>query len=636
MSGRSGTRVVAQDRQAWLRWGGAGLLMLAFAAVAGHARAEDQKIITSHGISTFGDLKYGPDFTPDYVNPNAPKGGEIAESAFGTFDSLNPYSVKGNTAAGAAFPYETVLTGTADEIGASYCLMCTTMEYPEDRSWVIFHLRDDVKFSDGTPMTADDVIFSYNIFATKGLSDFRTIFNAEVDKAEVIDAHTVKFTFKPGIPYRDLPASMGGLPVISKADYETHKRDLEESSLEPFLGTGPYMLDHLVAGQTVVYKRNPNYWGENLPINRGQNNFDTIRYEFFADPTAAFEGFKGGAYTFRQETSSKSWATQYDIPSVQSGQIKKAELPNGNKASGQAFVFNLRRDKFKDPRVREAIGMMFNFEWSNKTLFYGFYTRINSVWENSYLAATGAPGPDEVAVLKPLVDAGLEPVSILTDPPIAAPTSGEAQLDRSNLRKASKLLDDAGWAAGDDGLRRNAAGETLSVEVLNSNAAFDRVITPFVENLKALGIDARLNDVDDAQFEVRTRPPSFDFDLITSNARGGMEPGDDIKQFYTSATADNSSFNVMGLKSPAVDKMADVVAAAKTKDEMITDTKALDRVLLAERFWVPQWYKPTYWVAYYDMFEHPANLPPFALGELNFWWYNADKAAALKASGALR
>ena len=342
------------------------------------------------------------------------------------------------------------------------------------------------------------------------------------------------------------------------------------------------------------------------------------------------------AYTFRQETSSKSWATQYDIPSVQSGQIKKAELPNGNKASGQAFVFNLRRDKFKDPRVREAIGMMFNFEWSNKTLFYGFYTRINSVWENSYLAAAGAPGPDEVAVLKPLVDAGLEPASILTDPPIAAPTSGEAQLDRSNLRKASKLLDDAGWAAGDDGLRRNAAGATLDVEVLNSNAAFDRVITPFVENLKALGIDARLNDVDDAQFEVRTRPPSFDFDLITSNARGGMEPGDDIKQFYTSATADNSSFNVMGLKSPAVDKMADVVAAAKTKDEMITDTKALDRVLLAERFWVPQWYKPTYWVAYYDMFEHPANLPPFALGELNFWWYNADKAAALKASGALR
>ena len=299
-------------------------------------------------------------------------------------------------------------------------------------------------------------------------------------------------------------------------------------------------------------------------------------------------------------------------------------------------MFNLRRDKFKDPRVREAIGMMFNFEWSNKTLFYGFYTRINSVWENSYLAAAGAPGPDEVAVLKPLVDAGLEPASILTDPPIAAPTSGEAQLDRSNLRKASKLLDDAGWAAGDDGLRRNTAGETLSVEVLNSNAAFDRVITPFVENLKALGIDARLNDVDDAQFEVRTRPPSFDFDLITSNARGGMEPGDDIKQFYTSATADNSSFNVMGLKSPAVDKMADVVAAAKTKDEMITDTKALDRVLLAERFWVPQWYKPTYWVAYYDMFEHPANLPPFALGELNFWWYNADKAAALKASGALR
>jgi microcin C transport system substrate-binding protein len=632
---RSAVHARTLDLGATRRLGAAGLALVTLAVVAHAARAEDQKIITSHGISTFGDLKYAPDFTPDYVNPAAPKGGEISEWAFGTFDSMNAYSVKGTAAAGSTLAYESILTGTADEIGASYCLMCTTMDYPADRSWVTFHLRDDVKFSDGSPMTADDVVFSFNIFATKGLSDFRTVFNKEVDKVEAPDAHTVKFTFKPGIPTRDLPASVGGLPIISKADYAAKKLDLEASSLTPFLGTGPYVLDHLVPGQTIVYKRNPDYWGEKLPINKGQNNFDAIRYEYFADPNAAFEGFKGGAYTFRQENSSKSWAKDYDFPLVQSGQIQKVELPNGQKAPGQAFVFNLRRDKFKDPRVREAVGLMFNFEWSNKTLFYGSYTRINSVWENSYLAASGAPSTEELAILKLLVDKGYEPASILTDPPITAPASGDSQLDRKNLRKASALLDAAGWKPGADGIRVNDKGEPLKVDVLNDNPAFDRVITPFVQNLKALGIDATLTDIDSAQMDVRTRPPTFDFDMITSNARAGMEPGDDIEQFYGSATADNSSFNVMGLKSPAVDALAQVVKAAKSKEELIVATKALDRVLLAERFWVPQWYKASYWLAYYDMYDHPATLPAYALGELSFWWYDADKAAKLKASGAL-
>ncbi len=632
---RSAVKARVLDRSQGLRWGAAGLAILALAAIAHPLRAEDQKVIVSHGISTFGDLKYGPDFVPDYVNPDAPKGGEISEWAFGSFDSMNPYSVKGTAAAGSTFPYESILTGVADEIGASYCLMCTTMEYPEDRSWVIFHLRDDVKFSDGSPLTSADVVFSYDIFTTKGLSDFRTVFNKQIDKVEAPDPLTVKFTFKPGIPYRDLPASVGGLPVISKADYEAKKLDLEESSLTPFLGSGPYLLDHLNAGQTVVYKRNPNYWAENLPINKGQNNFDTIRYEYFADPNAAFEGFKGGTYTFRQENSSKSWATQYDFPLVASGEVQKVELPNGNKANGQAFLFNLRKDKFKDPRVREAIGLMFNFEWSNKTLFYGLYARINSVWENSYLAATGTPTPGEVALLQPLVDKGLLPASILTDAAPLAPVSGESQLDRKALRKASALLDEAGWKPGADGIRVNDKGEVLKVDFLNDNPAFDRVITPYVENLKALGVDATLTDVDSAQMDVRTRPPSFDFDIITGNARAGMEPGDDIEQFYGSATADNSTYNVMGLKSPAVDALAEVVKGAKTKDDLIVATKALDRVLLNEKFWVPQWYKNVYTLAYYDIFGHPETLPPYALGELSFWWYDADKAAKLKASGVL-
>jgi microcin C transport system substrate-binding protein len=612
---------------------GAGLL--AALLLTGAARA--QETITAHGISTFDHLKYGADFTPDYVNPTAPKGGEISEWAFGTWDTLNAYSVKGSPVAGSTLPFESILTGTADEIGSAYCLMCTTMEYPADRSWVIFNLRDDVKFSDGSPLTAEDVIFSYEQFRDHGLSDFRTIFGAQVEKAEALDPHRVKFTFKPGIPTRDLPASVGALPIFSKADWAAKGHDLEDSTLEPFLGTGPYVFDNArsVTGQTVVWTRNPNYWGEALPINKGQNNFDAIRFEYFADANAAFEAFKAGVYTFRAESSSKTWATGYDFPGVTSGHIVKSEIANQNKASGQAFLFNLRREKFADPRVREAIGLMFNFEWSNAALFYGNYQRINSIWENSYLAAKGAPSPEEVALLQPLVDKGLLDPAILTEDPIAAPISGKEQLDRKNLRRASKLLDEAGWEVGEDGIRRKG-GEALSVEFLNDNPQFDRVINPFVENLKALGVEAKLTSVDSSQYDNRVAPPAFDFDIITGNARAGMEPGDDIAQFYGSATAANSTYNVMGLASPAVDELTKTLQGAKTFEEMQTATHAMDRVLLAQRFWIPQWYKPSTWVAYYDQYAHPEKLPPYAVGETSFWWYDAAKAEKLKSEGALR
>ena len=631
------TRVMTvQDRGQTLRWAGAGLLTLGLAAMAGHVLAEDVKIITSHGISTFGDLKYPADFVPAYVNPDAPKGGGISESSFGTFDSVNPYSVKGDQAAGSSLPYESLMTGVADEIGSSYCLMCTTLEYPEDRSWVIFNLRDDVKFSDGSPMTADDVAFTFNEFATKGLSDFRTILDTQIDKVEVLGPRQIKFSFKPGIPWRDLPSQMGSTPVFSKAYYEAKKQNLEDSSMVPFLGTGPYVLDRVVSGQTIVYKRNPDYWGEKLNINKGQNNFDSIRFEYFQDPAAMFEGFKAGTYTFRQENSSKQWATGYDFPAVTKGWVQKVELPNGSKTNGQSFIFNLRRDKFKDPRVREAIGLMFNFEWSNQTLFYGLYTRINSFWENSYLAATGAPSDAEKALLQPLVDQGLQDASILTDDPIKAPVSGLTQLDRGNLRKASKLLDDAGWAVGADGMRKNAKGETLKVEFLNADPAWERIINPYVENLKALGVDASLANVDDAQMSERTDPPNFDFDMITGNESTGYELGDDMTQTYGSATANNSSYNKIGLASKSVDQLIDVARATKTKDENVTAAKALDRVLLREKIWVPQWYKNVFTVAYYDQYEHPETLPPYALGEMSFWWFDADKAAKLKAAGALK
>lgn len=619
-----------------LGWLGAGLLVLTLAAGVTAAHAQD--VTVSHAITTFGDPpKYAADFQHlDYVNPDAPKGGEISQWTFGGFDSLNPYSVEGRAAALASAPLESILTSTADEIGASYCLLCETMEYPADRSWVIFNLRPEAKFSDGTPVTADDVLFSFQTFLAKGLTDFRTVLADQVDKAEVLGPNKIKFTFKPGIPTRDLPEAVGGLPVLSKAHYTANNMDLEKSSTTPFLGSGAYVFDSMDMGRSITWKRNPDYWGKDLPINRGRSNFDKITYEYYGDYDAAFEGFKGGDYTFRQEASSITWATRYDFPALSNGWVKKEEIANGAKANGQAFLFNLRREKFQDPRVRQAIGLMFNFEWSNATLFYGLYDRINSVWENSWLAAEGAPTPEEAALLQPLVDEGLLPATILTDPAVMAPTSGERQLDRKNLREASALLDAAGWTVGDDGLRRNAKGEPLRIEFLNDSPTFDRVILPFIENLKALGVEAIMTSVDNAQMESRSRPPSYDFDIIVGNARSGYISGSELLQFFGSETADVSAFNLMGLKSPAVDKLIQSVMGAKSMDELTVATKALDRVLRAERFWVPQWFKASSWVAYLDMYSYPANLPPYALGELDFWWYDAAKAEKLKAAGALK
>lgn len=613
---------------------GAAILALAAAGSA----AQSETIIKAHGISTFGDLKYPADFQHlDYVNPDAPKGGEISIWTAGGFDSMNPFSIEGRAAALSSAPLEAILTGTSDEIGAAYCLLCETLEYPEDRSWVIFNLRPDVKFSDGTPMTAEDVYFSYEIFLTKGLTDFRTVLSQQVEKVEVLGPLSIKFTFKVDFPKRDLPQDVGALPVMSKARYLADGLDMEKSTMQPFVGSGAYIPGKLDVGKSITWVRNPDYWGGDLPINRGTDNFDTIRVEYYADYDAAFEGFKAGNYTFRNEASSIKWATGYDFPAVAAGHVVKAELPSGNKSTGQSFIFNLRREKFRDPRVREAIGLMFNYEWSNQTLFYGIYDRVESFWGNSWLEAKGVPSPEEVALLQPLVDEGLLQPSILTDEPLpVSVSSADRQLDRKNLRRASALLDEAGWAVGDDLMRRNTKGEALTVEFLNDSPSFDRIVNPYIENLRALGVDAKLTRVDDAQFEERRRPPEFDFDITQHFATTSYFSGSELKQYYGSETADVSSFNTMGLKSPAVDRLTGIVLAAKNKDDLTVATMALDRVLRAERFWVPQWHKGTHTVAYYSIFEHPDPLPPYALGELSLWWYNADKAAALKADGVLR
>lgn len=608
--------------------GGIGLGLV---ALCGPAPAQDT--VTSHAVTTFGDApKYPAGFQRfDYVNPAAPKGGEMSIGVGGTFDNFNPYTVDGVAAALSSISTESLMEAPADEIGALYCLICSTVEYPADRAWAVFTLRPEAKFSDGTPVTAEDVVFTHDLFMEQGLESFRAVIKQFIEKAEVVDAQHVKFTFKPDSKVRERLQSAGGLPVMSKAWFEKNKARLDKSRMEPALGSGPYLLDSFDIGKRVIYRRNPDYWGKDLPNNIGRYNFDRIRVEYFGDPTAMFEAFKAGEYLFRNENSAKNWATGYNFPAIVSNWVVKAELPNGNIGSGQSFVFNLRREKFQDPRVREALGLMFNFEWSNKTLFYGLYTRTNSFWDNSDLAATGKPGPEELAVLEPF--GNKLPAGVLNEDAVMAPVSGDVQLDRKNLRKASALLDAAGWAVGDDGMRRNVKGEKLRVAILENDPAFDRVVAPYVQNLRALGVDAAIDRVDPAQYELRSR--KFDFDMVNESLGQGFQPGAELQQYFGS-TGVNDVFNLMGLSDPVVDGLITDVMQAGSNAELKVRTHALDRVLRALRFWVPQWYKNTNTVAYWDLYEHPETLPPYSLGYLDFWWYNAEKADRLKAAGALR
>ena len=591
----------------------------------------DNHIIKSHGISTFGELKYNSDFQHlDYVNPNAPKGGEVSIWAFGSFDSMHPYTTKGRSGSLSSIFFESLLTGTSDEIGSAYGLVAKSMEYPKDRSWVIFNMRPEAKFSDSTPLTAEDVMFSYKLLQEKGLPSFRAVIEKEIDTVEILGKHKIKFTFKKGIPTRDLPASAGSLPIFSKNYYEKSGADFEASTLTPGIGSGPYILDNLDVGQTINYKRNPEYWGANLPINIGRNNFDKIRVEYFADYNSAFEGFKGGSYTFRTEYMSKLWATGYDFPAIEKKWVTKKLLPSGDMAPGQSFIINLRKDKFKDIRVRKAIGLMFNFEWSNKTLFYDLYARINSFWENSDMAATGKPSKDELIILNSLKNT--LPSGIIDSDVAEVSVSSTKQLDRKNLRMASKLLDDAGWEVGDDGLRKNKNGATLDIEILNDSQAFTRIIEPFIENLKSLGVNAVHTKIDNAQMTERER--SFDFDIVTGNFPMSFTPGSGLKQYFGSETADVSIFNKAGIKSEVIDELIEVVMAAKTRDELKVAVKTLDRVLRSYYFWIPQWFKDVHTVAYYDYYEHPENLPPYDMGLLDFWWINNEKYNELKNEGA--
>ncbi|WP_353344560.1 extracellular solute-binding protein [Litorivita sp. NS0012-18] len=602
-------------------------------------------VIRSHGYSFFGDLKYPADYPHfDYVNPDAPKGGEISLAAPGTFDSMNPYSRKGRAGRYSWMVYESLLgempasgsSAPADVYGESYGLLAERLEYDEGKTWVIFYMRPEARFSDGTPVTAHDVVFTHNLFLEQGLPSYATAVKKRVLSAEALDDHTVKFTFATGISRRSLIDQVGGTPVFARKWYEQNGARLDEPRLDAAPGSGPYVIESAEVNRRIVYKRNPDYWGKDLPINKGRHNFDRIRIEYFADDSASFEAFKAGEYTFRPEGDSKKWATGYDFPARNRGDVILEELPDGTPPTPTGIVFNLGKEPLKDRNVRRAIALAYNFEWTNASLQYGLFSQRHSFTQGSPLEAEGAPEGMELELLKSLGD--LVPEEMLTEPALLAHTSKPERLtDRRNLRAAMKMLDEAGWSVGDDGIRRNAAGQKLSLDFpINSSgsATLEAVVTNFAQNLEAMGVDIRVEKVDPSQFTLRNR--DRDYDLIFDNYAAFLGTGTGLIQMYGTSEVENNVFNPAGLASPLVDKLIDVSLNAATREEQDAALMALDRALRHEFFMIPVWYNPTSWVAYWNMYEHPAELPPYALGILDFWWWNADKAAALKASGALR
>jgi len=602
---------------------GALALVAAVAAVAHPASAAEAK----HGLSAFGDLAYPADFDHfDYVNPDAPKGGTFSLIGWGgvtTFDSLNNFILKGDAAQGLDLLFDTLMTRAADEPDAVYGLVAESAEVADDGMSVTFKLRPEAQFSDGSPITADDVVFSFEALKEKGHPIYAQTLR-DVVKAEALDPHTVRYSFK-GTLTRDLPLTVAGLPILSKAYYATH--DFAATTLDPPLGSGPYTVGEVKQGRTIVYERNPDYWGMDLPVNRGRWNFDKIRFEYFRDRTAAMEAFKAGTYDFREEFTSKVWATEYDFPALRAGKVKKEVLPDETPSGTQGFFLNTRRPQLKDPRVREALDLAFDFEWTNRNLFYGLYTRTESFFENSTMKAEGAPSAAERTLLENLgVPVPAEALGAAYVPP---KTDGSGQI-RNQLEQAGKLLDEAGWTI-KDGKRVNAQGEPLKLEILNFEPAFERVTAPFIKNLQRLGIDASMRMVDPAQYQRRLK--TFDFDITTERYSMQNTPGVELASYFGSKAASiDGSLNLAGISDPAVDALIDKVIAAKSREELETAARALDRVLRAGHYWVPHWYKASNNIAYWDKFSRPETKPRFDRGVLDTWWYDTGKAAKLASA----
>lgn len=584
-----------------------------------------------HGLAMHGDLKYGPDFKHfEYVNPSAPKGGRLVMHSIGTFDTLNSYTMKGNAAAGLRNMNATLAAHSQDEPFSIYCYLCESMEVPANRSWAKFTLRKNAKFHDGTAITADDVIFSFETLKTKGHPFYRQYYKDVLSVVKTED-NIVKFIFQLGIN-RELPLIISELPVFSKKYWAN--RDFTKTTLEPPLGSGPYKIKHVDAGRSITYERVKNWWGENLSINKGRYNFDEIKYVYFRDETVAMEAFKAGDYDLRFENTSKTWATAYTGPAIEKGLIKKLELPDESPDGMQGFQFNTRRQIFKDRQVRKALDYALDFEWTNKALMYNAYRRSKSFWNRSELASSGLPAGEELTILKKY--RGRIPEEVFSKEYNPPTTDGSGDI-RNNLRQAIRLLRDAGWKI-DSGTKKlvndkykSADGgyRPMEFEILLISPGFERLTLPFAENLKKLGITAHVRTVDDSQFINRLR--THDFDMIVGGAGGGSSPGNEQRAWWHSENADQEgSVNYSGVKDPVLDELVELVIAAPDRKSLVTRTHALDRVLLWGHYFIPQWYVPHYRIAFWDKFSRPIMKPKYASGFYDTIWLDAKKEKALK------
>ncbi len=584
-------------------------------------------VMTSHGVSAFGELKYPPDFKHfDYVNPDAPKGGEITTTptyGAGTFDSLNGYIVKGDAAAGVSEPanliFDSLMVRAFDEPDAVYGLVAKHAEFIPGQ-WITFEMRPEAMFADGSPLTAEDVKASFDLMKTKAAPGYRLALR-DVESAEVLGPHRVKFSFAKGAPTRKLPMIVAQLPIFSAKYYA--ENDFEESTLDIPLGSGPYAVDKIVRGVSISFKRRADYWAKDLPVIQGRYNFDRVKFEYFKDHGPALEALMAGKLDLREEFFSKLWATAYDTPPVEDGRIKRDVLPDNRPAGTQGYWINTRREKFSDPRVREAIGLAFDFEWSNRTLFFDLYQRTDSFFENAPFEASGKPTPEELALLEPFRDE--LPQAVFDEAYVPPVTDGSGRA-RRNIRKAMKLLDEAGWSL-KQGKRVNADGEALEIEFLDDSGSFARITNPYIQNLKRLGITANLRQVDRPQYQRRVK--EFDYDIITSRLTFSMTPGPEILNNFSSVAADESgSFNLSGIKDKAVDALLEKALDADNRDDLYTALRAVDRILRTGHYWVPQWSKASHTIAYWDHFARPETKPALTRGILDTWWIDPAKTKA--------
>jgi microcin C transport system substrate-binding protein len=585
--------------------------------------AADKAPVKSHALTLDNKPKYGADFKHlDYVNPNAPKGGTVRLFSIGSFDTFNPFIIKGDPAAGIGYLYETLMSAPEDDSLTEYGLIAESVEVPSDLSYVIYNLREEAKFNDGSPITADDVVFSFNILRDKGRPVYR-FYYANVAKVEALGPRRVKFSFS-GPPNRELPQIVGQVPVLSKAYWQ--KRDFSKTTLEPPVGSGPYKIKSFEPGRYIIYERVKNYWGANIPLKVGTDNFDIIRYDFVRDQVIALEAFKAGQYDFRLENTSKDWATSYNFPALRNGLVKKEALRHQRPAGMQAFIFNIRRDKFKNRLVRQALGYAFDFEWSNRQLFYGQYSRTTSFFENSDLAARDLPTPEELKLLEPL--RGKIPDEVFTKVFSPPKTDGSGNI-RKNLRSAARLLRKAGWRVVNNQLISPKDGKPLVIEFLLVSPAFERVVAPFIRNLKRLGVQSKIRTVDPAQYQNRVR--DFDYDVIISTFGQSRSPGNEQRNYWSSSAVKRpGSRNWIGNSNPAIDSLIEIIVAARNRKSLIIATRALDRILQWSYFVVPQWHIREDRVAWWNKFGRPDIKPAYGVG-FSSWWVDPKKDAIVSS-----